>query len=159
MGEQREVLHAILEISRQMAQMRALQPLLVYVMDISLELFEAEAGYLVLLKEDGTLDFRVQRTRNGTPPPPEERISKTIFYKVVNTGQPLLTGSALEDPALSDSSSVLLLALRSVMCVPLIAHDTVLGALYLENRRITSVFEADDLDLLQIFANQAAVAI
>ena len=60
---------------------------------------------------------------------------------------------------LPTASSVQDLRLRSVMGAPLVARDTVLGAIYLENRSLKNLFTADDLRFLQMLANQAAVSI
>ena len=48
-----------------MAEHRALDPLLSYVIDEALALVEAERGYVVLSRPDGTLDFRVLRDNDG----------------------------------------------------------------------------------------------
>ncbi|NJL95331.1 MAG: GAF domain-containing sensor histidine kinase [Anaerolineae bacterium] len=66
---------------------------------------------------------------------------------------------ALDSPEYSNVTSVSLLRLRSVMCVPLISRGQALGAVYLENRADAAVFGQRDLSLMTIFANQAAVLI
>ena len=112
----------LLEISRHMAENRALNPLLNYAMQIALELLDAERGYLVLLNEDRSLDFRVKMDQNGNElEHPEEQISYSILNKVVSTNEPLVITDALLDPSLQNSDSVQALQLRSVMCAPLTA--------------------------------------
>jgi two-component system sensor histidine kinase/response regulator len=49
--------------------------------------------------------------------------------------------------------------LRSVLCVPLISRQVLLGVIYLENRRAVNAFAEADIPGLMIFASQAAVAI
>ena len=150
----------LLDVSRQMAENRALDPLLTYAMDIALELFDAERGYLVLVNRDGTLNFHVRRDRSGHDiEQPEEQISTSIFYKVVSEREPIVTARAMDDPKIDPSHSIDILKLRSVMCVPLIARNHVIGALYLENRSQDSIFIKKDLEPLQFFASQAAVSI
>ena len=60
------MLEKLLDISRKMAENRYLDPLLEYAMCVALDLFEAEYGYLVLLREDGSLDFRIQQCLLGS---------------------------------------------------------------------------------------------
>lgn len=150
----------LLDISRQMAQNRALDPLLQYTMRNALELINAERGYLVLVDESRSLDFRVKINNRGDElEHPEEQISYSILNKVVTTNQPLVINDALLDPSLQHSDSVQALQLRSVMCAPLASRGRVIGAIYVENRTNANIFEDDDAEPLVLFANQAAVAI
>lgn len=154
------LLERLIDISRQLAENRTLDPLLHYAMDVALELFEAERGYLILLDEHRSLDFRVRRDRFGQHlEKPEEQISQTILNEVIFNRKDLITTDAIVDPALRASDSVRSLQLRSVMCVPLIARGTTIGAIYLENRSATGIFAAHDLKPLKLFASQAAVSI
>jgi signal transduction histidine kinase len=153
-------LRKLLEISRHMAENRALDPLLNYAMQIALDLLDAERGYLVLLNEDGALDFRVKMDQNGNElKHPEEQISYSILNKVVSNNKPLVITDALLDPSLQNSDSVQALQLRSVMCAPLTAKGHTLGAIYIENRSNANMFEEEDVDPLMFFAGQAGVAI
>lgn len=153
-------LQQLLDISRQMAENRALDPLLQYTMQNALELIGAERGYLVLVDEDGKLDFRVKIDHEGNElEHPEEQISYSILSKVTRTSRSLVINDAMFDPALKDSDSVQSLQLRSVMCAPLIARERAIGAIYVENRTNANIFEDEDVQPLELFANQAAVAI
>lgn len=152
------VLEQILNLSCQMAATRDLQPLLIYAVDVALDLFNAEHGYIVLQLPDGSLDFRVKRMRYGSDVA-EPEISRQILDRVLSYGQPVTAANALEDPAFDSSPSVHALNIRSVMCVPLVTRNDVLGALYLDNRLEENAFTETDLKFLQLFANQAAVSI
>jgi signal transduction histidine kinase len=154
------LLRRLLDIGRRMAETHALDPLLTYAVDISLEILNAQYGYLVLTQKDGTLDFRVRRDNNGNNiPRPESQISHTIFYRVLESGEPTRTASAVEDPNFRDAVSVAHLQLRSVLCVPLISHGRTLGALYVESRVKNNLFTEEDLEPLQYLAAHAAVCI
>jgi signal transduction histidine kinase len=152
------ILEKILDLSLKMAETRLLLPLLVYAVDESLELFNAENGYLILITPEDTLDFRVKRHRGGHEVE-RPQISHSILNQVLADAQPIVTGDAIVDPNFSAFVSVTNLQLRSVMCVPLVARNTVIGALYLDNRLEDNVFTDNDLKFLQLFANQAAVSI
>jgi signal transduction histidine kinase len=153
-------LEKILAISQEMARTRALNPLLDYAMDMAIELFNAEYGYLVLTDTEGNIDFSVKRDfRQQDIPHPEEQLSYSILREVIVDRHPVLTMDAVIDPRYNNAQSVQALRLRSVMCVPLITYNMTIGALYIENRSATSVFNDDDLKLLTLFANQSAVAI
>lgn len=157
---ERAALERMLEISRRMAETRHLSPLLDYAMREAMSLVNAEYGYLVLLRDDGTLDFRVKLDKLGNQlEDAEHQISTSILKEVVQTNRPRVIWDALADPAFADSSSVADLKLHSVMCVPLISRGVTIGAIYVENRSQVGVFREESLPPLIFFANQAAVSI
>jgi signal transduction histidine kinase len=153
------ILQKLLEISRNMAETRELKPLLEYAIDVALELFSAEHGYIVLLNNDGSLDYRATRSRTGELTGDALKVSQSIFNRVVSGGEPVIIADAIVDPSFEASASVRSLQLRSVMCVPLIARGSIIGALYVENRSRQNLFRKEDLQLLEIFASHAAISI
>ncbi|MBN1119986.1 MAG: GAF domain-containing protein [Anaerolineae bacterium] len=154
------VFERVLDISRKMAETRQLDPLLDYAMCEAIKLVGAQRGYLVLLSDDGTFDFRVQRDQDGNlVEDGEDQISTSIMNRVVESGEPILIEDAMSDQSFGKSISVVELKLRSVMCVPLISRGITIGAVFVENRLAKGVFEKDDLPPLILFANQAAVSI
>ncbi len=154
------LLEYTLKISRCMAEIRTLDPLLNYVVEEVIELVGAERGYVVLMSSDNALDFRVNRSRDGSPVQGAgDQISKSILKEVIRTGQPLVLRDATHNPRFSQAESVVILRLRSVLCVPLISRGETIGAIYAENRSIRGRFSEDDVLPMILFANQAAVAI
>jgi len=151
-------LEHMLSLSRRMVETHTLQPLLEYAMNESLQLVGAERGYIVLLNEDGTLDFRV---RQGTDADElgntEDQVSMSILQMVLQSGEPQVIKSAVDDPQWKLSKSVTLLKLRSVLCVPLISGGDSIGAIYVENRSIGNRFTEAELATLALFARQASV--
>lgn len=155
-----ELLEHILDVSRRLAETRALTPLLNHVIVEALDLVGAERGYLVLLQPDGSLDFRVARHYNGTVvEQADDQISRAVLAQTLAQRTPLILRDAMNDPHFDQSHSVNFLKLRSVMCVPLIARGNTIGAIYVENRTIRNRFSAENLPPLVLFANQIAVAI
>lgn len=160
MSMTREMLERLLEISRQMAETRTLTPLLKYAMGELLEFVNAEYGYLILLDEEGNLEFRVRQNRQGEEiARPESQISRTILERAIKERKALVIADALADESFQRAESVLDLKIQSVMCAPLITKGQLLGALYVENRSAKGVFDDEDLQPLLYFAAQAAVAI
>ncbi len=155
-----QMLEKLLDISRQMAENRELDPLLNYAMLVAMELVHAEMGYLILVEDGNLLNFRVRLTKEGHPiEDPIEQISHSILSSVVSNQEDIIIADALGDGGYQDAESVNALKLRSVMAVPLISRGQILGALYVENRSETDVFVSEDLRILKFFASQAAVAI
>jgi PAS domain S-box-containing protein len=155
-----DLLEHILNVSRRMAETRDLTPLLNDVMDEAIKLVGAERGYVVLVRPNGSLDFRVKRGQVGQAlENSEDQVSRSILNQVIDTSQPLILRDAEHDPRFEEAESVVILKLRSVMCVPLISGGDTIGAIYVENRSIRDRFSEDDLPPLILFANQAAVAV
>ena len=61
--------------------------------------------------------------------------------------------------ALSKQESIVLSRVRSMMAAPLQSDDRVLGLIYVDNGVILRPFSQDDLDLLTVMANVAAIRI
>ncbi|MEM7534142.1 MAG: ATP-binding protein [Chloroflexota bacterium] len=162
------LLSHLLTVSSQMARIRSIDPLLHYIVDEVLQLVGAESGYIVLLTsedgEDGVRDIRVRRnmhksSHEADDEPEIDAISHSILDKVLTNHKPLIVQNAMMDPNFFDAQSVVDMQLRSVMCAPLLTHDKLLGSIYVENRRHSSRFVKEDLQPLEFFCNQAAVAI
>ncbi len=147
----------LLSISQQMARTRDLDPLLKYAIRSALELLNAERGYLMLLDAEGNYEFRVKLNADGSVP--QEEISTTILHHVWQTTDPVIIYDAVNDPRLAEAASVHALGLRSVMCAPLLSQGQLLGAIYLENRSTSNVFQQKELEPLMMFANQMAVSL
>ncbi|RMG75723.1 MAG: GAF domain-containing protein [Chloroflexi bacterium] len=154
------ILIKLFEVSRRMAETRALEPLLEYIMDTALETFDGENGFIILLNERQELIYRLARNNKGENiPNPETQISHSILHDVLQSRQPILTSNAIEDPVYHHAKSVEALHLASVIAVPLISRGNLLGALYLENRSKPALFTTFDVDPLRFFASQAAISI
>jgi PAS domain S-box-containing protein len=131
------------------------------VMDTVIGLTKAERGYLMLRDpSSGMLEFRTARNIDQrTLQADEFTISRTIVAEVAKTGTPVLTVNAGADPRFNAQESVIGLALRSILCVPLVLKGNVTGVVYADNRVKQGIFGERESLLLQLFANQAAVAI
>lgn len=155
-----ELLDYVLRVSRHMAESRSLAPLLAYTIDKVLTLVGAERGYIVLENRDGSIDFKIKRDNKGNDlPGATDEISHSILEEVVQTGESVVLSDAMQDPQFGTARSVMALRLRSIMCVPLMTRNRTIGAIYVENRSVRGRFRESDLAPLQLFANQAAIAI
>ena len=85
------------------------------------------------------------------------QISDSIVKEVLETKRPIIVSDALTDTVFGKSVSVLALKLSSVMCAPLVSQGEVMGALYVGNDQVKSLFDRSQLDVLSVFASQAAL--
>lgn len=154
-------LAALYEVSSQLGASLNLSDVLNQVMDAIIKLTGAERGFLMLFDEEsGRLKTKAARNVDQETIDEQTRqISRTVVERVVASGEGVLTDNAQEDERFSMQQSVVGFQLRSIMCAPLRSRGGVIGAVYVDNRLFSNLFEQGDLDLLVAFANQAAMAI
>lgn len=154
-------LAALYRVSQTLSSSLELDEVLTQAMDAVIGLTRAERGFLVLLEGDGR-NWILRAARNydqETLRPQDMEISRTIVNTVLKCGESILTTDARSDPRFAESESVMFYSLRSIMCAPLLARGQVTGAIFVDSRIQTGLFRQADLDLLNAFAAQAAVAI
>lgn len=152
-------LATLYEITRSLNSSLDLYQVLNYIMDQVITVTGAERGFL-MLRDDATgqLNFQVARgiDRNDLDKP-KFQVSLTVINQVAATGYGLLTDNAQN--SFSEVQSVVAMALRSILCVPIKVKARVIGVVYIDNRIYTNVFNESQLDLLNAFALQAGIAI
>ncbi len=158
--QERGQLQALAEISSVVNSSLDLTTVLNEVMDTIVKLTGAERGFLMLKNDSGQLDFRIARNVDReTLQASAFEISRTIVDRVAQTGEPVVTTNAQEDPRFGKQESVVAFNLRSILCVPLKMKGELTGVIYADNRVRTGLFNERDRDILAAFSNQAAVAI
>ena len=130
------------------------------VLDTAVDVMKAERAFLMIADEHGelrlTTTYGIDR---ATVEGAEMRPSQTTVRRVFETGEPIVTTDAQQDPRFSAQLSVRALRLRSIICVPLTVKGRSIGVVYLDSRVAAGLFSRHDPDLLTAFANQAALAI
>jgi len=130
------------------------------VMDEVIAVTRAERGFVMLHEADGRLVFRAARGMDqNTIDDPQFQVSRSVVERVAREGQPVLTSDAQSDDRFSMRQSVMILGLRSILCVPLRIKDQVSGVVYVDNRLQAGIFTQADLELLTSIASSAAIAI
>jgi len=94
-----------------------------------------------------------------TSPLREEDISSTVLQRVVQSRAPLLLHDVFDDHELLGRPSITSLSLRSILCVPLQRGGHLHGVLYVDSSNAAGSFDATDLEILSLFAEQVAAAL
>jgi len=156
----RRQLQALVGVGHVINSSKGLESVLDEVMDSAIALMRAERGLIMLRDEKG--EFKVEAARgmdhaslNGDT----SSVSKTIVRRVAETGEPVLTTNAQEDPRFEKQKSVHEHNLRSILCVPLKLKEEIIGVIFMDSRVYSGLFQKSDLKMLSAFADQAAVAI
>jgi len=157
------------EFSEKLMTMKNLDELLETMLDAVIDVTGAEKGLVLLLDEaygsDGSPSGQggkpvIRASRHVTREALTDQtgaISDSIVRRVLESGRPLIVSDALSDDVFRTSESVVALRLSSVMCAPLVSQGQVTGALYVGNDRVKGLFQKSQLELLSIFAGQAAI--
>lgn len=148
----------LLTVAKTLASERDLKKVLIHTMDAIIELSGAERGFVWLGPPDPKLgevsvarNLDREHVQNA-----KEKLSTTIIKTAMESRETFVTPNAEED---LESRSIRDMKLRSVLCAPLILHDEVLGAIYVDHRFLEGEFSAEDRALLDEFRDLAAVAI
>jgi signal transduction histidine kinase len=111
----------------------------------------------------------VARRRGGEEIPLADvhGLSGSVVRKALRTRQAVATGNAMADPSLRTAESVILLDLRTIVCIPLLSArveagqpgEATLGAIYVDNPETSAPISADRLGTAEALARHAALAI
>src|SRR5256885_15606901 len=152
--------HLLYEVARDLSSTLDLDVVLAKVMDRVITLMKAARGFIVLIDPlDGSLSVQMS---SGEADPEKARQflgSRTVIEQVVRTGQAVVATDATLDDRFKGQQSVILQNLRSIIAVPLVTKDKVIGAVYVDNPFRASIFEEQDKEFLQAISDLAAVAI
>jgi putative methionine-R-sulfoxide reductase with GAF domain len=136
--------------------------LLETVVQTSMHVVSAEAAALFLVDDDAQeLSFEVAlgphaaAVRHLRVP-----LGHGIAGLVAMTGQPIIVADAERDPRqASDIAEAAGYTPRSILCVPLLRNDRVIGVLEMLDKHGSPSFAPADMEMSALFAEQAAVAI
>ena len=156
---EREIFLKLMEINRNLNSRVVLDDLLGLIVDTVVEVTSAERGFFLLAGGD-VLEVRAARNMDGeTVKEPQLKFCGGIAGDVIDSRKPLCSDNAMDDRRFRDLETVKELNLKSVLCVPLVGEDSVLGAIYVDNRFDEGAFTSNHLRWLEMVAHQATVAI
>ncbi|MEZ0230631.1 MAG: SpoIIE family protein phosphatase [Planctomycetota bacterium] len=161
----KENIAKLYEVGRSISSTLILDDLLVTIVDNVVSIAQAQRGFVMLIdtKEDGSRELVFKVGRDARKRPLNEQhfaFSTTIASKTIDEKKPQVLTSALggEDGE-SASLSMVQMKLQSIMCVPLIEKDNVIGLVYVDSQQENKEFAEADAEVLQSLSGQAAVAI
>ena len=151
---------ALVETGQVINSSLELDEVLRIVMDNIVRLTKAERGFLMLRNEGGEMVARVARNwEMESINSAEKNVSRSVVQRVIDTGESIVTTNAQEDQRFVGQESIVAFNLRSILCVPLKVKNDLIGVIYADNRIRAGIFAEAEKDLLEAFANQAAIAI
>ncbi|HUQ04417.1 MAG TPA: sigma 54-interacting transcriptional regulator [Kofleriaceae bacterium] len=151
--------HKLFDFSEKLMHQRDLGELLDTLMDLVIEITNADKGFLILMEGD-TLDIKVARNlKRENISDAVSQLSDSIVAKVVHTRRPVIISDAMHDVEFAAAKSVMQLRLSSVICVPLLDRGRLLGLIYVGNDSVIDLFQEQMMRALTVFSSQASLII
>ncbi|MCO6454175.1 MAG: FHA domain-containing protein [Pirellulaceae bacterium] len=161
LGSQTEAkLKAVLEISDSLAGIVDPQSVLPTILETLFRIFPNADRGCILVRNEQTQEMEpravVQRKVSDAP---AVVLSRTIVEKVLQERTGVLSEDALSDIQFQNAVSVAALAIRSVMCAPLLGlNSEPLGVICIDSQDPRCPFRSEDLDVLMLVARQVGTA-
>ena len=140
---------ALLEAGQELSENRPLADLFDTILDLAIKAVNAQRGVLLTV-ESGTLIPRAHRGDGF-------RISSAVRDRVLNQKASILVRDAQLDDAFKSRLSIVEQKVHTMMAVPLEAKERIIGLIYVDSPFVLREFTREDLSLLAVMANIAAI--
>ena len=142
---------ALIRAGNELAGHRPLPELFRFILELSIQAVKADRGVLMTL-ENGELVVRANQGQGF-------RISTAVRDRVLDSGLSVLVRDTSIDDAYRERRSIVEQNIRTLMAVPLQTRDQIIGIIYVDSPSLLREFTKDDLNLLTVMANVAAIRI
>jgi Nif-specific regulatory protein len=122
------------------------------------DLVPAERGAVLLFDRADEFSSAVAWDRVRGPGHPV-RVSRTVVQRVRRDRVGVVVSDVSGDEAFSQVQTLSELSVHSLLCVPLVISDTVLGAIYLDSRAPGEHFDESHLQVMTAVAGIASIAL
>jgi GAF domain-containing protein len=133
---------------------------------IVLESAGAERGALLLEREgrlfvEATFGVEPEVLQVGPSAALDTRVdlARSVALFVARTREPVVLDDARENARFAADPYIAAGHVKSVLCLPLLHQGHLSGLLYLENKKASAAFTTARVELLELFASQAAISI
>ena len=120
---------------------------------------EADRGFVAFAMPGDKIEVQVIETRNAQIDE-QIRISRTVFNRVIESKQAILSHDATADSRFDLSQSIADFRIRSMICAPILnAEQEAIGVIQLDTLRQKVAFDEEDLEVLATVAVQVGLAL
>jgi HD-GYP domain-containing protein (c-di-GMP phosphodiesterase class II) len=155
-------LHAMAQATIALGAVTDRATLIEKIMNFIFDLFPLAERALILLgdnERDRPTPVAARRRDGTIEDPGQVRISHTIVHEVLHRKRAILSVDTLSDRHFAAQESIVAQAILSVMCVPLILGDEVLGLIQVDTSSDPYAFKEVDLEILSGVCAETAVAL
>lgn len=157
---EQKILFVLNEVSQALIYHFPLDKLLDHIMDLIIQNIPMDRGVLMLKEgEPFRLVPKVVRIVDPGLRHQNIQVSRTILNTALAKNSSILLSDIQSDSLFKEQASVVRSNVRSAMCVPMWNNEEIVGIVYADRASIVNAFSEDDLKLLTLLANVAAVKI
>ena len=142
-------MQALIRAGQELAANRPLDELFPLILDLGIQAVNAQRGVLLTLEGEKL----IPRAFKGEG----FRISTAVRDRVIKEKTSILVRDAQLDDAFKGRMSIVEQRVHTMMAVPLQTKDRIIGLIYLDSPFVLREFTKDDLSLLTVLANVAAI--
>ncbi|MFB0518287.1 MAG: SpoIIE family protein phosphatase, partial [Acidobacteriota bacterium] len=148
------------EVSKALISHMTIEELLDHVMDLICQNLPMDRGILMLREGNpAQLIPKVVRINNKDLKNRKIQVSQSIVNMALDKNSAVLTYDAQSDPRFRMQDSIIKSSIHSAMCVPLWNNKEIIGIVYSDRIYLLDQFSEEDLRLLTLLSNLAAVKI
>ena len=151
-------LTALLNLAKHIGGIRDLESLQWQLLGFIFDVVPAERGAILLFEHPDEFSSVIAWDRVRGPGC-SVQVSRTIVQRVARERTGLVTNDIFSDEGLRQIRTLTELQIRSVLCVPLLAGDEVLGMIYLDSQHRSDQFDEGRLQVMTAIAGIAALAL
>jgi HD-GYP domain-containing protein (c-di-GMP phosphodiesterase class II) len=154
-------LRAMAQVSIGLGGKHDRESLFAKIMDFIFVIFPTAERAFVVLRDKESQEFKPAAASTREPSETGEMLalSEAIVDEVVSQRHSILSNDAADDQRFDDRQSILSLGIRSMMCVPLLVDDDVMGLIQVDSHSQTHSFDEEDLHILTGIGAQVAIAL
>ena len=173
----------LVEASKILQHYTDLRETLPGLLDLVLQVVQGDRAAVMLLDDKGQLIPKVVQKRTDikgsaasrntppmsanspgtdeaiTPAQPEMVLSRTVADMVLKQRCAVITADASSDERFASADSVILSRVRSLLVVPVLVSNRLLGLIEVENHHSVNAFDENDLHLLSVLGSMLGVAL
>jgi diguanylate cyclase (GGDEF)-like protein len=158
---------SVMKVSQAISGEIVLDRLIRTIMKMAVENAGAHKGFFIL-NTDGKLTIEAAEKdgdegawshMQSVPLETCDDLSKPIVQYVYRSGEDVILGDAAQEGAFTNDDYIRQTRCKSILCTPIMHKGILLGILYMENNLTTNAFTPERMELLRIFASQAAISL
>jgi len=147
----------LLKVATRINRLRHTQELVGEILDSIFEVVPADRGAILLTQDNKEFSIVHGKNRGGDQHP--VKVSRTVVERVIHEGVTLLVNDVATSDSLGTAESLVTARISSLMCVPLMLMEEIIGAIYLDTSDPLVSFDEGHLQLLMGIAGIAAVSL
>jgi predicted ATPase/nitrogen-specific signal transduction histidine kinase len=159
-------LATVIKFSQAISREISLEGLLRKLMQVAIENAGAQKGLLILEKDDrlfieaqGSVEIGEAKVLQSIPVESSDQLCAGVVYYVKRTKTDVVLNDATTDKMFTTDAYVLKNKPKSILSLPIIKQNKLIGVLYLENNLSANAFTPERVHILKLLSSQIAISL